>query len=436
MNWQAMIDVIKKIVLGACLAAIFGMFGYASVCGLRGFLADQPLFAVVFGSGLEASKLALVVGTHRQWPALGPVSKLGRSIAISALIITTSAGVLGFMWLSHNVSTGEFQRLESRAASLKNEAAQIGSEIKTLDDTIKNWPETWVTKRLEARKSIEYDKKRARLQEIDRELGSLKTKKTIEYSGPVFATASIIRWVPERIAKWYVLWLVVLGEFAGFWMMILNSRAWEPMRGVRPAARGERIYHEGHEYHEDKTAANMPDGKNGNSGQNTETAEMPDYQNGKVASGERRETGEAQPPVFKAIAGNAENGGKYAVKYAAAEMPAKTANMPDGKYAETANMPANVPGKNGRNAGQNAETAEMPKSRPGARGERREAGRENAELLAIMERHGLAAEDVMLMTGRSKIGTVNQWLRGEAVIPEKALRGLRRRVAAGLEARG
>ena len=59
---------IKKIVLGLFLAAVFGMFGMASVYGLRSFLADQPLFAVVFGSGLEGSKLSLVIGTHRQWP--------------------------------------------------------------------------------------------------------------------------------------------------------------------------------------------------------------------------------------------------------------------------------------------------------------------------------------------------------------------------------
>jgi len=219
-------DAVKKMVLGIFLAAVFGMFGMASVYGLRSFLADQPLFAVVFGSGLEGSKLSLVIGTHRQWPELGFLSRLGRSLVIIALIITTSAGVLGFMWLSHHVSTSGYQQLETRRAILGKEAAAIRTDLDTLETTIAQWPDKWVTKRLEAMKSAGYYEKQERLREILQELERLAVKKTVEYSGPVFATASIIKWVPEKIAKWYVFWLVMLGEAAGFWLMVLNSRAW------------------------------------------------------------------------------------------------------------------------------------------------------------------------------------------------------------------
>lgn len=360
-----MIDWTKKIALAVFLAAVFGTFAYMSVYGLRSFLANQPVVAVVFGSGLEASKLAIVIGTHRQWPTLGILSRIGRSAVVIALIATTSAGVLGFMWLSHNVSTGGFQKLEARREALETEASAIRADLDALEKTISAWPETWVTKRLEARENAKYYKKQDRLREILQSLEGLAVKKTIEYSGPVFATASVIKWTPGKIAKRYVLWLVLLGEAAGFWLMILNSRAW------RKEETGDRGTGDGKKDTATQFVeafippAKMPDKDGKDAGQNADTAKMP-------------------------------------------------ANMPN----KTAKMPAKMPGGNGQNAG----SAEMPANMPSG---------PNGVLIAIVKENGLSPEDIARITGRSKIGTVMQWLRDEAVIPEKALRMLRREVGYG-----
>lgn len=230
---------ISKLALTGALMCVFGTSAYMSVYGLWAFLANHQVVAIFFGSGLETGKLMMTFHTHRQWDGMQWLTRIFRCGVIGALVVFTSFEVTGFLWLSHNVSTEEYQLLENSYVALEKEAAGIRAELKTLDDTISNWPETWVTKRLEARQSIGYDKKRERLQEINRDQTRLKTKKSIEYSGPVFAAARILKWPPDKIAKWFVFYMVLIAECLSIGLAVAVSMAWKKeASGERREARG------------------------------------------------------------------------------------------------------------------------------------------------------------------------------------------------------
>jgi len=206
---------------------VFGGQAYMSVYGLIAFLSNNPYVAGIVGTGLECTKISIVVYAHREWNMINMWWKTFYSFTIIALVLLTTIEVTGFLTLSHNISTEKYQKSEDMYAQLEKESSVIQRQLDKVDETIRHLPSTWVSKRLEERKKINYDQKQDRLQEI----AELQTKyikeQKIEYSGPVFATAKMLDISPPKIARIFVLMIVLILEPASIGMAIAVSSLWQ-----------------------------------------------------------------------------------------------------------------------------------------------------------------------------------------------------------------
>jgi len=197
-----------------------------SVSGLIAFISNNPYVAGIVGTGLECSKILMVIHAHRQWEVMKLQWKIMYSFVIIALICMTMIEVTGFITLSHNVSTELYQKSEGRSVQLAKESKVLEEEINRFDKMIDAWPENWYTKRIRAKKEFSYDEKRKRLLEIAQAQTQIVETSKIEFSGPIFATARTLDISPQWIARAFIFFIVPILELVAILLAIAVSVLW------------------------------------------------------------------------------------------------------------------------------------------------------------------------------------------------------------------
>ncbi len=221
-----------KYIFTLVLFMVFGGQAYMSVYGLVAFLSNNPYVAGIVGTGLECTKISIVIYAHREWDLINAGWKIFYSVTILALVLLTTIEVTGFLTLSHNISTERYQKSENMYAQLEKESSIIKRQLDKVDETIRHLPVEWVSRRLKEREKINYDQKQDRLQEIAKLQTKYIKEQKVEYSGPVFATAKMLDISPPKIARIFVLMIVLILEPASIGMAIAVSSLWQKPKQI------------------------------------------------------------------------------------------------------------------------------------------------------------------------------------------------------------
>jgi len=234
----------QKILILAVLLLVFFSSAYMSLYGLAAMFASAGIVVICMGAGMEAGKIMAIIHLHRKWSALRWLARGFYILVIAALVICTSAEILGY--LSQNHVKGFLELKQNRAAlnALDKEEEILKSRIEIIDSTLAGLPISYVSKRLRERENAGYSKMQSRLTEIAKEKADLEKMqiKDKSYAAPIFATARIFGIDPNRAASIFIFFIICILEPLLILLTLATSSVWLPksqdkIKSIDPVAK-------------------------------------------------------------------------------------------------------------------------------------------------------------------------------------------------------
>lgn len=220
----------QKILLTTALFLVFGTSAFMSIYGLAAMFVSAGFVVVLMGLGMELGKIMAVIHLHRNWSALRWLAKGFYIVVIFALLMCTSAEILGYLTQHHVKGFSEIESNQSALVALNSEKKILTENIKIIDKTLAGLPSSYVTKQIKERQTAGYNEMKTRLVEITRERSNLKKMqiKNQAYSAPIFAAAKIFGIEATRAASMFILFLVLVLEPLSIGLAVAVSITWMP----------------------------------------------------------------------------------------------------------------------------------------------------------------------------------------------------------------
>jgi hypothetical protein len=199
-----------------------------SVFGLISVFRAFAIPIGLMGGGMELGKILIIVYAHRHWLNMRFSHKAYYVLVVLALVSITSAEVVGTLSQSHSITGSKHDVNVARLASLESEREVLQDELRALEETLAALPKGYVSKRLNARKDAGYYEIRARLAEIERELGNLSETRVMAKleAGPVMAISRIFNVGADLAILVFILALVGVVEPLSIGLTVAVSSVW------------------------------------------------------------------------------------------------------------------------------------------------------------------------------------------------------------------
>ena len=113
---------------------VAGCAAYFSVWGLSQLFAGASLSVIIMASVLEFSKVASTTALHRYWPKINKALRVYLVIAVSVLMLITSAGIYGFLSNAYQQTANKLEIQNGQLGILDGKKALFQ---KSIDDNQK-----------------------------------------------------------------------------------------------------------------------------------------------------------------------------------------------------------------------------------------------------------------------------------------------------------
>jgi len=131
MNWL-------KILLGVSAILIAGCAAYFSVTGLAVLFSGASVSVIIMASSLEFAKLVSATYLKQEWDNIKGINKWYLTIAVTILMLITSAGIFGFLSNAFQQQNIKLQQVEREVSiwdgRLKSNDQQISVLTKQVED--------------------------------------------------------------------------------------------------------------------------------------------------------------------------------------------------------------------------------------------------------------------------------------------------------------
>lgn len=109
---------------------VAGCAAYFSVWGLSQLFAGASVAVIIMASGLEAAKIASTTALHRYWKRIAVGLRIYLMIAVSVLMLITSAGIYGFLSNAYQKTANKLEIHEGEVSVLTGKKALFEKSIK------------------------------------------------------------------------------------------------------------------------------------------------------------------------------------------------------------------------------------------------------------------------------------------------------------------